>query len=92
MSQTVDIKTARELRDAGFPQTSINVLNKPGLTFPTAFDILAQMPGATIGMLLNGQWACSWDLPNNYRDWRQDPCPHKAAALAFIAWKEGIKI
>jgi len=57
----------------------------------TALDIIAQIPGATIGKLSNGDWACSWNLPNNYRDFRQDECPHKAAALAFIAWKKGLE-
>ena len=77
-----------ELSLSGYPGPFIN---QDGESAVNAFSILDQMPGATIGKLSNGDWACSWNLPNNYRDFRQDECPHKAAALAFIAWKKGLE-
>ena len=82
MDKNIGLKMAYELEGHGYEWES---------GIPTALDIIAQMPGATIGKLSNGDWACSWNLPNNYRDFRQDQCPHKAAALAFIAWKKGLE-
>ena len=100
MNQTVDFETAKELRAAGFPQgedvlvpddRNRSVLRSvsPSIKMPTALEIIEQMPHATIDKLITGEWACYFPLPNNYMDYRQDPCPHRAAALAFIAWKKG---
>ena len=65
---------------------------------PTALDIIDQMPvGTKLQTLLdtkgNKIWECVFDINSNgyYADARQDPCPHKAAAIAFIAWKKGLE-
>ena len=57
-----------------------------------ALDILNQMPENTTIERVVGGWHCHFDMTHNYRDFRYDSCPHRAAALAFIAWKKGMKI
>ena len=136
MNTTVDFETARQLREAGFPQPepgfaqtwhgpetiliggqfdnrSLRVFTNEGqgefepgfissfYTYaPTALDIIAQMPGeaqyligktsgTTLSILPTGEWVCRWPITAFQNDFRQDHCPHLAAAKAFIAWKKG---
>ena len=60
---------------------------------PTAISIIDQMPyETTIEKPFFGLWRVSFPMAQNYPpDFREDKCPHKAAALAFIAWKKGLE-
>ena len=84
----IDKSLLKELALAGF---SGPFITHEGVSCVTAFSIIEQMTGATIGKLITGEWACCFLLPNNYTDFRQDECPHIAAAKAFIAWKKGLQ-
>ncbi len=134
METTVDFQTAKELRDAGFPQPEPKVgqfwqspswdrrailcrrietgeipmlaplsciewshnFNATGpfgsvsVFLPTALEIIEQMPNGThIKKNPDGLWYVWFELPGFQRDFRHDTCPHKAAAMAYIAWKKG---
>lgn len=57
---------------------------------PTALDIIEQMPDITsIHKNSMTEWVVSFPLPGFQHDFRFDTCPHKAAAMAYIAWKKG---
>ena len=131
METTVDFQTAKELRDAGFPQPepallqqlylveersgkvdvpALSVLftdgspyfiTKKGLVVwlsdafkavyaPTALEIIEQMPhGTHIKQNPDSLWYVWFELPGFQRDFRHDTCPHKSAAMAYLAWKKG---
>lgn len=131
MNTTVDFETARQLRDAGFPQPGYPIPNQSevvGKLFyspsgnkflgcwqeenesivlqpylhnkesdgvinvvfaPTALEIIEQMPGRWLSRDRDGLWHVTWTVTQYYQDERIDACPHKAAAMAFIAWKKG---
>ena len=142
MNTTVDFETAKELREAGFPQPepkdgqfyfnsrgiksiiisgwvsgkfdsiclldgevqsdiSVGDIMSGSIFFaPTALEIIEQMPGeaqyligktsgTTLSILPTGEWVCRWPITAFQNDFRQDTCPHRAAAKAFIAWKKG---
>jgi len=59
------------------------------LFLPTAFEIIAQMPLGTRILFDLSVWECWFPVAQMQEDFRYDVCPHKAAALAFIAWKRG---
>lgn len=80
---------------AGFPGPFIT---PDGYSVVTAFSIIEQMPVGTKLQTLydtDGKliWECVFDIQSNgyYADARQDECPHKAAAKAYTAWKNGLK-
>lgn len=56
---------------------------------PTALEIIAQMPGRWLSRDRDGLWHVTWTVTQYYQDERIDACPHRAAAMAFIAWKKG---
>lgn len=95
MNLTVDYDTAKELRDAGFPQYipasgAFYGSNNDQVASPNALEILEQMPPMTsISKNYFGVWECSFAIGPYQTDYRADPCPHKAAAYAYIAWKKG---
>lgn len=130
MNTTVDFETAKELRDAGFPQPEPKLLQqwylveersgkvdvpvlsvlftdgspyfitKKGLVVwlsdafkalyaPTALEIIEQMPGRWLHRDGEGLWHVTWTVTQYYQDERIDTCPHKASAMAYIAWKKG---
>lgn len=97
MSTSVDFETAKELRDAGFPQPWPMdgawecFEDKDGKMYaPTALEIIDQMPFGTYPCKnADGLWYVWFELPGYQRDFRHDACPHIAAAKAFIAWKRG---
>lgn len=61
----------------------------------TALEIIAQMPiGTSLATLVDPKntdtiWECKFSLPMMQMDSRFDKCPHKCAALAYIAWAKG---
>lgn len=59
---------------------------------PTALEIIEQMPiGTLIKKHDDCDWTCWFPIGQNMGDYRSDKCPHKAAALAYIAWKKWLK-
>lgn len=97
MEQVVGYETAKELQSAGFPQGD-GKCDECGelccdcgpVRKPNALEIIEQMPPMTsISKNYFGVWECSFVIGQYQTDYRADPCPHKAAALAFIAWKKG---
>lgn len=55
---------------------------------PTNSQIIAEMPpGTGLGRAADGNWVCRFDITEMQEDFRHDPCPHKAAAKAWAAWK-----
>ena len=85
MKQVDDYEIPKALRDAGFAS---GIWQKT----PTALEILEQMPPMTsISKNYFGVWECSFAIGPYQTDYRADPCPHKAAALAYIAWKKGME-
>ena len=58
---------------------------------PTAIEIIEQMPPGTRILFDLSVWECWFPIAQMQEDFRYDTCPHKAAALAFIAWKKGME-
>lgn len=86
MNTNVGFEMAKELLSAGFPCGMMG-----GIIVPTALEIIEQMPFGTYPCKnADGLWYVWFELPGYQRDFRHDACPHIAAALAFIAWKQGL--
>jgi len=90
MAYNTDRETVKELMEHGL---AWGLWQQP----PTGFDIVEQMPvGTKLQTLVEETgglvWECVFDIDQSghYQDGRQDPCPHKAAAKAFLAWKKGL--
>ena len=80
--------TDEELRGKLFKNGFVGPIEYPY----TAIEIIDQMPeGTQIKKNLDGLWYVWFNLPSMQHVFRQDQCPHKAAALAFIAWKKGLE-
>ena len=59
----------------------------------TALEIIDQMPYGTGIERVNAiTWKVTFPITEYYPDFREDSCPHRACALAFIAWKKGLEI
>lgn len=58
---------------------------------PTAIEIIEQMPPGTRILFDLSVWEVWFPVAQMQEDFRYDTCPHKAAALAFIAWKKGLE-
>ncbi len=57
---------------------------------PNAIQIINQMPPVTtINKTKTDVWRVTFPASKVRFDFVDDECPHKAAALAFIAWKRG---
>lgn len=82
--ERVDFETTKQLREYGFPW-SISQQN------PTALQIIEQMPPGTRILFDLSVWEVWFPVAQMQEDFRYDTCPHKAAALAFIAWKKGLE-
>ncbi len=57
----------------------------------TALQIIEQMPPGTRILFDLSVWEVWFPVAQMQEDFRYDTCPHKAAALAFIAWKKGLE-
>jgi len=67
----------------------IQQLQAIGLFAPTALEIIAEMPfGTSIHKRAENDWMCWFKITEMQPDFRHDPCPHNAAAKAFLAWKK----
>lgn len=69
--------------------TSGYLLNRAMLA-PTATDILAQFPHATLEKIIGGQWVCRWPITERGfgYDERFGDCPHETTAEGYLAWKK----
>jgi hypothetical protein len=59
---------------------------------PTALEIMGEMPPKTRLEKVGEKWECIFELPTFLQDFREDRCPHRACALAYIAWKKGMEV
>jgi len=89
----IDLGVRVELQGVGESEKyypGIQQLQAIGLFAPTALEIIAEMPFGTHIVKNEKDWSCWFKITEMQPDFRHDPCPHKAAAKAFLAWKKGL--
>lgn len=57
---------------------------------PTATDILAVFPGATLSKISGSGWVCKYPITSMYDDEHFSDCPHTACAEGWMAWKSSL--
>lgn len=71
------------LKEVGFIQAFSTI---------TSLEIIDQMPFlTTIQKIHASLWRVTFPITDNFDDFREDADPHRAAALAFVAWKKGLQ-